>query len=121
MGAVSHVWVSSRVSDAYYHFIVTRGMATYPRVRVAFSLSSRESGHISSRIDYGGNAMVEDVDSRAQWYLDPEAFAAWSAQRTLGYLGDLESMGAESFDPCHECGEIAHEHWCSQPGSDEVP
>lgn len=82
--SVHHVWLASRVCDAYYHFTVTReGRDTL----VEFELASREAGHIASRIDHGGPEMVEDVDSRAIWYLDPEAFAAWRSQRRQGFLG----------------------------------
>jgi hypothetical protein len=82
---VSDVWVSSRVSDAYYHFIVTRYSAT--DVRVAFELASREAGHITSRIDHVPG-MAQDVDSRAEWYLDPQAMTAYRTQRLAGWIGE---------------------------------
>jgi len=44
------IWVSSRVCDAYYHFIVTRLSSV--DVRIAFELASREAGHITNRIDH---------------------------------------------------------------------
>jgi len=81
----THHWLASRVCDAYYHFVVIRDDAG---TRVTFELASREAGHISSRIDHAGVAMSTDVDSRAAWYLDPEASAAWRRQRADGYVGD---------------------------------
>lgn len=83
---VFHTWIASRVSDAYYHFIVTRYSET--DVRVAFELASREAGHISSRIDHVPG-MLEDVDSRAEWYLSPEARDAYRSQRAQGWLGEI--------------------------------
>lgn len=94
-------WLASRVCDAFYHFTVTRishtaaGPLGASDVRVSFELASREAGHISNRIDHCGEAMVTDVDSRARWYLAPDACAAWFAQRAQGYLGDLESMAGK--------------------------
>lgn len=97
---LTHSWLASRVCDAYYHFTVTRvwrdkmgPLLGTLVVRVSFELASREAGHISNRIDHCGEAMVTDVDSRARWYLSPDACEAWFAQRAKGYLGDLESMG----------------------------
>lgn len=90
--SVQHAWLASRVSDAFYHFVITRS----PKgCSVAFELASREAGHIANRIDHCGEAMVTDVDSRVEWYLAPDARDAWRAQRALGYLGDLESMAGK--------------------------
>lgn len=95
-------WLASRVCDAYYHFTVTRiwrsemgPLIGTLDVRVSFELASREAGHISNRIDHCGEAMVTDVDSRARWYLPPDACEAWFSQRAKGYRGDLESMGKD--------------------------
>jgi hypothetical protein len=82
---VKHIWLASRVSDAYYHFVVTR--FANQDIRIAFELASREAGHISSRIDHVPG-MIQDVDSRAEWYLDPGARDAYRAQRAMGWTGE---------------------------------
>lgn len=84
---INDVWVSSRVSDAYYHFIVTKYGSN--DVRVAFELASLEAEHITNRIDHAPG-MVQDVDSRAELYLDPDAWRAYSAQRASGWVGECK-------------------------------
>lgn len=82
------IWVSSRVCDAYYHFIITRlGAFGAECVRVAFELASREAGHITNRIDHA-DGMAEDVDSRAEWYLPIDARNAYRVQRSSGWTGE---------------------------------
>lgn len=82
---VSNVWMPLPHEGRFCHFIVTR--YSHGDTRVAVSICNSNGAHLSNRLDHS-EGLTENVDERAQWFLDPEAFQAYKKQRAEGWIGE---------------------------------